>query len=196
MTVAQAPLHIVVSGTAGGVGTTTITALIYDLLGSMPGGAPTLADHSSGQLGIRLPHGDSAPRIDNIGVHDLGPHADGEGLDLVESVTTLAVIVTANTPLGLAGAERTLATIGARYGAAGLARVTVVAVGVFGPARTRRLIARLHTARGRGSLIVVPADPALAGSGPIPLHQLNRRTLAAVAELGVHLRMQIGLYRR
>ncbi|KFF58871.1 hypothetical protein JF66_15290 [Cryobacterium sp. MLB-32] len=43
------PLHIVVSGTAGGVGTTTLTALLFDLL-SAPAGVPSLADHTSGTL--------------------------------------------------------------------------------------------------------------------------------------------------
>ena len=190
------PLRIVVSSTAGGVGTTTLTALLFDLL-SAPSGVPSLADHTSGDLGARLPRGDDAEVIDaDLLLHDLGPHADGEGLDLLESPTTLAVLVTANTPLGLLAVTGVLEAIRKRYGQAGLARVTVVCTSTFGRPRTRALVEAVHTTYGRGIILVIPHDPALAGPGRIPTHRLHRRTVAAADLVARRIRSLIGLYRR
>lgn len=190
------PLRIVVSSTAGGVGTTTLTALLFDLL-STRDGVPSLADHTSGNLGARLPRGDDADFIDSdLLLHDLGPHADGEGLDLLESPATLAVLVTANTPLGLLAVSGVLGAIRKRYGQAGLSRVTVVCTSTFGRPRTRSLVEAVHTTYGRGIILVIPHDRALSGPGRIATHRLHRRTVAAGDLVARRIRSLIGLYRR
>ena len=47
-----------VAGTAGGVGTTTVAALLFAALSQDVLGAPQLYDHAAGELGLRLPEGD------------------------------------------------------------------------------------------------------------------------------------------
>ena len=56
-----------VAGTAGGVGTTTVVALIFAALSQDVLGAPQLYDHVAGELGLRLPEGDEV-RLVNPGL--------------------------------------------------------------------------------------------------------------------------------
>jgi hypothetical protein len=178
-------LRIVVCGTAGGAGTTTLAAILFDQLSRLSPTVPTLADHSTGTVGARLPRGDDASTLDTgLVLHDLGPHALGEGLDLLESPSIIAVIATANTPLGFAAVDEMLAAVRERYGQAGLARVTVVAVGTRGRFRTKRLAEALHLGYGRGIVHLIPYDLSLAGGGRIPVHRLTARTVKACDALG------------
>ena len=178
-------LRIVVCGTAGGVGTTTLAAILFDQLSRLSPSVPTLADHSTGTVGARLPRGDDAVSIDHgLVLHDLGPHALGEGLDLLESPSIIAVIATANTPLGFAAADELLGAVRERYGQAGLSRVTVVAMGTRGRFRTKRLTEALHLTYGRGIASVIRHDVSLAGGGRIPVHRLAKRTITACDLLG------------
>ncbi|WP_156109821.1 hypothetical protein [Cryobacterium sp. MLB-32] len=104
--------------------------------------------------------------------------------------------MTANTPLGLLAVTDVLEGIRKRYGQAGLARVTVVCTSTFGRPRTRALVEAVHTTYGRGIILVVPHDPALAGPGRIATHRLHRRTVAACDLMARRIRTLIGLYRR
>ncbi len=56
-----------VAGTAGGVGTTTVAALLFAALSQDVLGAPQLHDHAAGELGLRLPEGDDV-RLVNPGL--------------------------------------------------------------------------------------------------------------------------------
>ncbi|TFD86082.1 hypothetical protein [Cryobacterium serini] len=186
-------VRIVLAGTAGGVGTTTLAALLFDRVSAVPGGVPTLADHTSGDLGARVARGDGALLIDQgLLLHDLGAHAGGEGLDLFESPSTLGVVVTANTPLGLFAAHRFLAAVRTRYGESGLARTTVVAVSTGRRAGTSRLVAGLRVAFGQEILVVLGHDVALAGGGPIAASRLNWRTVTSRDQIARRLQAVIG----
>ncbi|MBX0300913.1 hypothetical protein K2F54_13100 [Cryobacterium sp. 1639] len=190
-------LRIIVCGTAGGVGTTTLTAILFDQLSRLSPSVPAIADHSSGSVGARLPRGDDAATIDTgLVLHDLGPHALGEGLDLLESPSIIAVIATANTPLGFAAADELLSAVRERYGQAGLARVTVVAMGTRGRFRTKRLTESLHLTYGRGIASVIRHDAALAGGGRIPVHRLAKRTVTACDLLGRRVLASAAHHRR
>ena len=65
-----------VAGTAGGVGTTTVAALLFAALSQDVLGAPQVYDHSAGELGLRLPEGDEVRLVNpSLGLHDCGAHA-------------------------------------------------------------------------------------------------------------------------
>ncbi|SEM66199.1 hypothetical protein [Cryobacterium luteum] len=181
-------VRIVLAGTAGGVGTTTLTALLFDRV-STSGGVATLADHTSGDLGARLARGDGSALVDpTVLLHDLGAHAEGEGLDLLESPSGLGIVVTANTPIGLAAAHRVLQAVRARYSEAGLARTTVVAISNGRRPGTAGLLDALWSEFGREILVVLGHDPALAGGGPIAAHRLDWRTVTVRDQIVRRLR--------
>ena len=173
---------VVVAGTAGGVGTTTTTALLFESFGTLEG--PRLYDHSGGELGLRLTGGDDVLTVSSeVSLHDLGAHARARGVAALEDPRSLLIAVTGATPAGLDAAEDIFGTIDERYGQAGLQRTIVVAVGVFG---RRRLGAQLETllARfGARSVIVFPRDAALAGGGRIPANRLTADTRRAQQRL-------------
>jgi hypothetical protein len=158
---------VVVAGTAGGVGTTTIAALLFASFGTAE--APRLLDHSGGELGLRLTGGDDVLAVsETVALHDLGPHAQARGLAALEHPRSLLVAVTGATPGGLVAAEDLLAGVKERYGQAGLVRTIVVASGAFGRRRVGAQVEAMMNSYGRRSVIVMPRDRALAGGGPRP----------------------------
>lgn len=174
--------QVLVAGTAGGVGTTTVTALLFSAWAGRAG-APRLADHTAGTLGRRLAEGDEVGRLDDRTVLvDVGATAYAATAELSDPGVRL-VLVTAATSLGCELAEECLQRVrGAGAGAA--ARTTLVAVGVHGRAR---IAARLRTLTAehpglRGSL-VLDRDSALAAGGRIPRARLGRATQRMVEEL-------------
>jgi len=185
---------VVVAGVAGGVGTTTVTALLFTQLSGES--VPRLIDHSGGDLGSRLTGGDDAPRVDHeLTLHDLGAHADGALLDLLDDASVFGVVVAPTTPVGFADAQRVLACIRERHGVGGLRRVMLVVVGVFGEHRTTRSSEALQNEFGRRSLVVVPRDPALAAGGRVPLNRLTRESRRAQGELVSYLRERLASHR-
>jgi MinD-like ATPase involved in chromosome partitioning or flagellar assembly len=184
----RAAVRVVFAGTSGGVGTTTATALVFAALQRTVKGAPTLTDHTGGTLGARLPLGDECDAVDaHLVLHDLGAHAHGEGIDLLESPATLLAITTASTPTGIAAATELLTDITARYGIAAMARVSIVASQTNGRHDVSAESRRLFAAHGRTMVYDLPADPALAVGGRIPLNRLRRRTRDAQIRLAKHL---------
>ena len=177
--------RIVLAGTGGGVGTTTIAALLFAELTP----SPTLIDHSGGDLGARLTGGDDASQIDDsLALHDLGPHAGGELVDLLRATEIFGLVVMPTTPAGFALAHRTLADIRDRYGSGGLRRALVAAVGVFGNHRTARARETLHNEFGQRTLVVFPQDAALAAGGRVPLNRVSPETRAAQKTLAGYVR--------
>jgi hypothetical protein len=176
--------RIVVAGTGGGVGTTTVTALLFAALVDQPGGAPALLDHSAGALGRRLAEGDEAARLDiGVALHDLGAHALDAGPECLDDHATQLLVVTAATPAGLRLADAAVSAIEERRGAFGLWRTTVVCEGVFGRHRIGRDVDALRRRLGWRRVIVLRPDPALAEGGRIPLARLSARSRRTVTEI-------------
>lgn len=177
------PLEIVVAGTAGGVGTTTVTALLFEALGRVGGAAPRPLDHTAGDLGGRLPSGDKVDEVDeHVRLHDLGRHALTSGTKRLADPDVRLVVVSAATPAGCALAQQCLDAVVSKHGAAGVSSTVVVLSGVFGRHRIRRLVLGLHRPQ-LGGLVSIPADLALAAGGRILPSRLSRGTRNAVQTL-------------
>jgi MinD-like ATPase involved in chromosome partitioning or flagellar assembly len=186
--------RVVIAGTAGGVGTTTVTALLFTAMSS-GGVTPQLFDRSGGELGIRLTAGDEAREVDlSVTLHDFGPNAFDAALDELERPDTIVLLVTAATPAGLASAERFLTAVRSRYSAGGIRRVLVAAVGVFGSHRVGSLVEKLHESFGHRTIVVIPRDVALAVGGRIPQNRLSAETRRAQTELASLLKGRLATH--
>jgi MinD-like ATPase involved in chromosome partitioning or flagellar assembly len=189
--------RIVVAGTAGGVGATTVASMLFaslsgDPLGSDSHGVPELLDHAGGDLGLRLPEGDDAATIDHgLAIQDLGAHALDEALELLADSSVFVVVVTASTPGGMALAERAVGLIRDRHSSSGVQRTLVVAVGTFGRHRIHTQSERIQNLFGRHSVVLMPQDAALAPGGRIPLARLSAESRRAAKQLTSRLRARL-----
>jgi hypothetical protein len=166
---------VVVAGTAGGVGTTTVAALFWGSFGTAE--APALLDHSGGELGRRITGGDDVLAVDTgLSVLDLGAHALDRGVARLADTREMLLVVTAATPNGIAAAHGVLTAVRDAHGSPGLSRTVVVPVGAFGRRRIARDIEALQTDFGGRYLVPLPRDIALAGGGRIPANRLSAET--------------------
>lgn len=180
-----------VAGTAGGVGTTTVAALIFAALSQDVLGAPQLYDHAAGELGLRLPEGDDVRLVNpDLGLHDCGAHAAAAVERLADS-HTVVVLVTAATPIGCAAADRMLDAVVSLHGAGRLRGVLVAAVGVFGRHRIGGQLRELGERVGTRSVIFLPQDLSLAAGGRIPLVRLATHTVRGQRQLASVLRERL-----
>ena len=176
--------RVLVAGTAGGVGTTTVTALLFSRMRDSSTGAPPLLDHTAGNLGARLPDGDEVPSLgEQLVLHDLGAHALDAGVAALGDPTTVLVLVSAATPVGCLLARGVVEAVHRSHGPTNTARTSVVLCGAFGRHRIRRQTRDLATAAAPAGLVLLSADPALAVGGPIPLSRLSRSTERSVDAL-------------
>jgi hypothetical protein len=172
-----------VAGTAGGVGTTTVAALLFAALSQDVLGAPQLYDHAAGELGLRLPEGDEVRLVHpGLALHDSGAHA-AAAVERLADPHALLVLVTAATPAGCAAADRVLDEIVSARGVSQLRRVLVAAVGVFGRHRIGPQLRALGDRVGTRSVILLPQDLSLAAGGRIPLVRLATQTVRAQLQL-------------
>lgn len=193
---AQDDVRVVVAGTSGGVGTTTVAALLFDGIRTRPLGAPRLYDHAGGDLGGRLPHGDEVGSLDAIvSVHDAGRHAARIGLEVLDRPHDLLVVVAPRTPSGIADATEVMATIGDRTGTQGRRRTVLVLTAPFGPVRDAAVIDGLRSAYERRGVHALPRDPALAVGGRIATPRLSRPTRKAAHELAAQVADLIARHR-
>jgi len=176
--------RLLVAGTAGGVGTTTVAALLFAELREA-GDAPFLIDHTGGALGPRIPGGDEVASLDHrFRLHDLGRNVDAAVAELGDPGVML-IMVTAATPLGRKLAAEQLRRVPSP------AQITVVQVECFGR-RGRRPItmdqgpmkqqAAEQEAPIRGQ-VLLPLDDVLAAGGRIPNNRLARPTRQAIRHL-------------
>ncbi|HJV14343.1 MAG TPA: hypothetical protein VJ625_10670 [Propionibacteriaceae bacterium] len=180
-----------VAGTAGGVGTTTVAALIFAALSQDVLGAPQLYDHAAGELGLRLPEGDDVRLVNpGLGLHDCGAQAAAAVERLADSQTVL-VLVTAATPVGCTAADRVLDAVVSLHGAGQLRRVLVAAVGVYGRHRIGAQLRGLGDRVGTRSVIFLPQDLYLAAGGRIPLVRLATHTVRGQRQLASVLRERL-----
>lgn len=170
----SATTDVLVAGTAGGVGTTTVAALLFTALGADAAGAPLLLDHSAGELGLRLSEGDDVRRLNReLALHDLGPHARAGVARLAER-QNLLVLVAPATPMGCAAVDGLLEPL---HGQPRLQRILVVTVGVFGRHRVGGRLQALAQRIGTRSVFLLPRDLALAAGGRIPTSRLSPGTV-------------------
>lgn len=151
--------RVVVAGVAGGVGTTTVAVLLHRALGG------ALLDHAGGQVQARAGGGGRVVDPAFV-VHDAGPHALTQDVDLLAEAAA-AVVVCGGHVHGLARAGAALAALRAAHPDAHR-RAVVVPVG--GRAGARSLTA---AARGVPALADVAVAPVrrwheLTGPGPVP----------------------------
>lgn len=175
--------RLLVAGTAGGVGTTTVAALLFAELREA-GDAPFLIDHTGGNLGPRLPGGDEVPAVDHrFRLHDLGRNVGTAVAELADP-GTVVIMVTAGTPLGRTLAAEQLRLVAQPQSA----RVVVVQVECFGR-RNRRPVPEAATpARAQ---VLLPVDDVLAAGGRIPYNRLARPTRQAVRKLAAAARPEL-----
>lgn len=178
------PVRIVVAGTAGGVGTTTVAALLFEALRrASVVGAPVLYDHSGGDLGLRLPNGDDVSAVeDTVAVHDVGAHALRGGVDALGSPADVLVVVTPATVAGLADAARVLGAATGRSGRTASTRTIVVVNTPFGSDLDRRDVDEFRLRHDHSSVLRLPSDRALGIGGRIPSSRLSAATRRALAE--------------
>ncbi len=185
--------RVLVAGVAGGVGTTTVTALLFSELSARTG--PALVDRSGGDLGARLAGGDEVPALDDgLVLHDLGPHARTVLVDSLGATDVFGVIVASTTPAGFAAATRTLVDIRERHGVAGIRRTLVAAVGVFGAHPTGTPVQALENEFGGRSAVVIPRDTALAAGGRIPPTRISGETRRGQRRLATYLNERLHNY--
>lgn len=166
--------RLLVAGTAGGVGTTTVAALLFAELREA-GDAPFLIDHTGGVLGPRIPGGDEVASLDHrFRLHDLGRNIDAAVAELRDPGVML-IMVTAATPLGRTLAAEQLRRIPAP------AQIAVVQVECFGR-RGRRLVPTDQQTPVLGQ-VLLPLDDVLAAGGRIPYNRLARPTRQALRRL-------------
>jgi hypothetical protein len=172
-----------VAGTAGGVGTTTVAALLVAALSQDVLGAPQLYDHAGGELGLRLPEGDDVRLVHPaLGLHDCGAHA-AAAVERLGDPHTVLVLVTAATLAGCAAAGRVLDEVVSLHGGDQLRRVLLAAVEVFGRHRIGGQLRELGDRVGTRSAILLPQDFSLAAGGRIPLVRLTTQTVRAQRQL-------------
>ena len=176
-------LRVVVAGTAGGVGATTLTSVLFHALVSSARPAPQLLDHTGGTLGTRLPDGAEVTQLDDRWqLHDLGPLAATAGVAALADPTCWLVVVGAATPRGCALAAQTLDAVAASSSGDGLGRTVLVLAAVAGRHRIAAEVAGLHRP-GLRAVVLVPHDDALAAGGRIVASLLSRATGQAVRQL-------------
>lgn len=166
---ASAKPRIVVAGTAGGVGTTTVAALIARQIGAID-----LLDHSGGGLAAR----GAVDGVTGGGTRellDLGAHAlDSEAL---HAPTAIPVIVTAATPIGISLAKDLRRSFPSSRPA------LMVLVETFGRHDLGSARRMFSGEIGRGATTMIPQDRALSPGGPIPHERISARTRDEIIRL-------------
>ena len=184
-----------VVGTAGGVGTTTVTALLFAQAQRRLASVPQLLDHTAGTLAVRSPGADQARTVDRRWtLHDLG-RPTAAAIAALNDPSVRVLLVSAATPAGCRLAADIVHDLAGRSDAGpDCGRLELAVVQAYRPARIRAELAELAGlaspaeagGRVRGP-VVLPADRALAAGGPIPVSRLASQTHRAVSTLFDHL---------
>ena len=180
-----------IAGTSGGVGTTTVVALLFAALSQDVLGAPQLYDHAAGGIGLRLPEGDEVRLVNpSLALHDCGAHT-AAAVERLADPQSVLVLVTSATPGGCEAAEQVVDKVVAQHGVSQLRRVLVAVVGVFGRHRIGPQLRALGGRVGTRSGILLPQDLSLAAGGRIPLVRLTMQTVRAQRQLASVLRERL-----
>lgn len=166
--------RIVVAGVAGGVGTTTVAAIIWATLTRHRARPVGALDHSTGRLFFRLPHGAEdtcaqARLSPEISVHDLGPHALTDQASALDNLHSTVLIVCGAHHRGLENAAEAMAHMTSRTGSPGTQhRCLVVPVAVNGKTTRGPLTQAANDLGLTANFIHLPHIRLLAPGGPIP----------------------------
>lgn len=169
---------VLVSGTAGGTGTTTVAALLTDAIGGRLGVVVQATDHSGGELAARLPV--LEPATSRVTVHDMGAHV-GPAAALAATPENCVVVVGRATVDGIADVQTALASIAHGTDPTLLGRS--VAVLVDRAAKPATVDTGPVRDTGVAGMVVLRADRALARPGRIVVADLARATATATDEL-------------
>jgi len=172
-------LRFVIAGTAGGVGTTTVAALLTDALAARVGVPPKVIDHSGGDLVLRVAA--ASPNAEHS-VHDLGPHAVTAADVLANGGAHLVIVAspdaeccdTALFALGRLAATAQAVPVGGR-----LERGVIV---INSTSRRRPpAVAAARVAQLAPGAVVIPLpwDESLAWPGPVDPARLAATTTQA-----------------
>lgn len=191
-------MSIVVAGAAGGVGTTTVTAIITALL-TMDGQEVELGDHTSGRLDHRLaepgeklhlqsqdwafpanPHQDDS----TYRVIDAGRFTDESYATLESRANRLCIVTSVGFPEALA-TKTIMDSLAGRFGADVFARVLIVMNEAHRVSSTdRRRAETLLTANTRLPYL---AGCAAQGRISIPLLNADKKAQASITDLAREL---------
>ncbi|MBA8991756.1 MinD-like ATPase involved in chromosome partitioning or flagellar assembly [Curtobacterium pusillum] len=173
---------VLVTGVAGGTGTTTVAALLADAVGGRLGVVVQATDHSGGELAARLPA--LEPATSRVTVHDMGAHL-GPAAALAATPENCLVVVGRATADGVADVRAALASIAHEPDATLLGRSVVVLVDRA--AKPTTVDPRPVHETGVAAVLVLRADRSLARPGRIEVAGLGRPAVTTVSELLVAL---------
>jgi len=169
---------VIVTGVAGGTGTTTVAALLADAIGGRLGVVVQPTDHSGGELAARLPS--LEPATSRVTVHDMGAHV-GPAAALAATPENCLVVVGRATTDGAADVRAELASIAHEPDPTLLGRSVVVLVDRA--AKPTAVDTRVVRDAGVAGVVVLRADAALSRPGRIEVASLGRATISTVSEL-------------
>ncbi|NMR21610.1 hypothetical protein [Cellulomonas fimi] len=187
--------RVVVAGVAGGVGTTTVVALLWTALDAARPGGVGAVDHSGGSLPARLAAGTHGG-YDALGgtepdlvLHDLGPHALTTAAGVLDVPDQVVVVVCGAHDAGLLAARASLGGLAERTGKGDAEQwAVVVPVAVAGRSAPRaRLRDRAVELGVRAAVMPVARDRRLAAGGSVPpwgsASEVHRTAGALAAEV-------------
>lgn len=162
---------VVVAGVAGGVGTTTVAALLWTALHAARPGRVGMLDRSGGSFATLVGEGAGAVADGSadLVVQDLGPHALTPGAEALDPAGRVVVVVCGAHRDGLRSAAEALRGLAARTGQDATRRTVVVPVAAVG--RTRGSVPLLAQAREAGlggAVVPLRRDRTLAARGVLP----------------------------
>jgi hypothetical protein len=169
---------VLVTGVAGGTGTTTVAALLADAVGGRLGVVVQATDHSGGELAARLPS--LRPATSRVTVHDMGAHVVPAAA-LAATPENCLVVVGRATLDGAEDVRTALASIAHDPDPTLLGRSVVVLVDRAAKPATVDLRPVLGAAVA--GVLVLRADAALRRPGRIEVTDLARPTVTTVSEL-------------
>jgi MinD-like ATPase involved in chromosome partitioning or flagellar assembly len=174
-------VRFAVAGAAGGVGTTTVAALLVGALTARTGMPPHVADHFGGVIAQKAA---SASPASLNHVHDLGAHATSAG-DILAAEGTSPVIVASPDPDACETALFVLQGLTALAPSNAGQRVAagVVVIASASPKRPPQAAAAKMIQTAPGAIVIpLPFDPALSRPGPVDPARLSPVTLDAIAQ--------------
>ncbi|WIB76418.1 hypothetical protein DEJ28_12160 [Curtobacterium sp. MCPF17_002] len=169
---------VLVTGVAGGTGTTTVAALVADAVGGRLGVVVQATDHSGGELAARLPALRAA--TSRVTVHDMGAHVGPAAL-LAATPENCLVVVGRATPGGAADVRTALASIADEPDPTLLGRSVVVLVDRA--AKPTTVDTRPVRDTGVAGVFVLRTDRVLGRPGRIDVAGLGRSTITTVSDL-------------
>ncbi|MDR0417356.1 MAG: hypothetical protein LBH76_08635 [Propionibacteriaceae bacterium] len=177
-------LSMVVAGAAGGVGATTVAALLAAALTARTGLPPKITDHTGGAIADRVT---TASPTATHSVHDAGPHAANIA-GLTAAPDACPVIVAATTAdsadTALFALQRFTATPGGKQDDPTRPQRGVIVINSTSPRKPPHdTSAHLNRIAPGAVVIALPWDPALALPGPVDPATTNPRTAQSVAQI-------------